>query len=248
MRGGLLAVGQRRILKFGDLAGLRIQAPDPAAIEFREPDVAVGTGKSRMNAVRSRGYRQREFLRLAGLRVQPHDGIAAPVIGNPDHPVLVLDGAPRPQTDGCRKVIFDIGDVHRARTEGAHQGPIFRHVFRRCRLRRIGTEGQREVRHEIFESSDRSSAALPPMITSRIIRPAAPSHRHPGFRRHLCLKRMAGLQARRKERILWLRVVILGLGEELPALIGGEVAPRTGRFCSAKSNVAFWSPVNFTPV
>ena len=130
VRAGAPAIGQRRILIFDDFLGDRVQTPDLAHRRLREPDVAVGGGNRRMNAGRL-GKRQRESRQLGRLGVQANHFVAAPIVGNPEHPVLVFDGAPRPQALGSPKIVFHIGDIHGARAERTHQGLVFRQFLGR---------------------------------------------------------------------------------------------------------------------
>jgi hypothetical protein len=125
---------------------------DPSGRQLGEPDGAVGGRDGRMNAgCRQFWSRQRELRQLGGLGIEPHHRIAAPVIRDPEHPVLVLDRAPGPHAVVGPEVVLHIGDVHGLRAERAHQGFVLRQSLGRLRLRRVRTERGREIGHEIFE-------------------------------------------------------------------------------------------------
>ena len=89
-----------------------------------------------------------------------------------------------------------------------------------------------------MKSSTFSSLRRPPspaMMMSRmyLTRVRQPSSSKRGGR-HAGLERVAGLEAGREERILMAEVVVLGLGQELPALIGVQIAPAHHRLLQRK--------------
>ena len=117
--------------------------------------------------------------------------------------------------------------------ERAHQGFVFRHVLGRCRLRRVGTESSREVGNEIFENFIAETAALHHHV-AHVGDPRAPAVLIPGLGRHALLERVAGLETGREKIVLVTEVVVLGLGQELAALIGAQIAPAHLRFLQRK--------------
>ena len=187
-----------------------------------------------MNAGRCHlGSRQRELRHLGGLGIEPHHGIAAPVIRDPEHPILVLDRAPRPHAVVGPEVVLHIGDVHGLRAERTHQGFVLRQILGRLRLRRVRTERGREIGHEVFESVVAHATPLHHHV-AHVFDPLTPAVLVPGVGRHALLKRVAGLKAGREERVLIGEVVLLGLGQQLSALVGVQVAPAHHRLLKRK--------------
>ena len=179
------------------------------------------------------GERQRKRRLLAGVRIEPHHLVAAPVIGNPELAVLVLDRAPRAHAVVRREIVLDVNDVHRGRAYRAHERFVLRQFFRRAGLRRDFAEQRVEIGCEVFDPSVVQAAAFQHHV-AHVAHTRAPAVEIERLRRHPFLERMAGLEAGGEERVLVAQVVVRRLGQELAALIGRQIAPAHGRLLQRK--------------